>query len=75
MVDNPIHCKKILTLTDGSEVGYLMYNSFTAGTKDNPEKYNTELREWSDELAQKNIHQVILDLRSVSYTHLTLPTT
>lgn len=63
LVDNPIHCKKILTLTDGSEVGYLMYNSFTAGTKDNPEKYNTELREWSDELAQKNIHQVILDLR------------
>ena len=41
----------------------LMYNSFTAGTKDNPEKYNTELRDWSDELAQKNIHQVILDLR------------
>ncbi len=63
LVDNPIHCKKILTLADGSEVGYLMYNNFTAGTKDNPEKYNTELREWSDELAQKNIHQVILDLR------------
>ena len=63
LVDNPVHCKKTLTLTDGSEVGYLMYNSFTAGTKESPEKYNAELREWSDELAQKNIHEVILDLR------------
>ena len=34
LVDNPVHCKKTLTLTDGSEVGYLMYNSFTAGTKE-----------------------------------------
>jgi len=63
LVDNPVHCKEILTLTDGTEVGYLMYNSFIAGTKDNPEKYNNELREWSDELSQKNINKVILDLR------------
>ena len=63
LVDNPIHCKEILTLTDGTKAGYLMYNSFTAGTKDNLEKYNTELREWSNELYQKNINKVILDLR------------
>lgn len=63
LVDNPIHTKKIFTLTDGSEAGYLMYNSFTAGTKEDAEKYNNELRNWSAELAQKDIHKVILDLR------------
>lgn len=63
LVDNPIHTKKIFTLTDGSEAGYLMYNSFTSGTKEDAEKYNTELRNWSAELAQKDIHKVILDLR------------
>ena len=61
--DQPVHKYEILTLNDGTKVGYLMYNSFTAGTKESPEKYNAELREWSDELAQKNIHEVILDLR------------
>ena len=61
--DQPVHKYKILTLDNGAKVGYLMYNSFTAGTKESPEKYNAELREWSDELAQKNIHEVILDLR------------
>ncbi|WP_303010728.1 S41 family peptidase [uncultured Bacteroides sp.] len=63
LTDNPVHCKKILPLTDGSKVGYLMYNSFTAGTKEDAEKYNDELREWSNELAQENIRKVILDLR------------
>lgn len=60
--DNPFHKSKILDLSTG-KVGYLMYNSFTAGTKDDPEKYNNELREWSAELAQENINKVILDLR------------
>ena len=60
--DNPFHKSEILDLSTG-KVGYLMYNSFTAGTKDDPEKYNNELREWSAELAQENIHKVILDLR------------
>ena len=40
LTDNPMHCKKIIPLNDGSEVGYLMYNSFTAGTPENPEQYN-----------------------------------
>ncbi|MBD3590023.1 S41 family peptidase [Bacteroides sp. GM023] len=62
LIDNPVHCMKILPYKDG-EVGYLMYNSFTAGTKDDAEKYNNELRNWSAELAQKDIHKVILDLR------------
>ena len=60
--DNPFHKSEILDLSTG-KVGYLMYNSFTAGTKDDPEKYNNELRKWSAELAQENIHKVILDLR------------
>lgn len=61
--DNPIHKSEVLTLEDGTKVGYLMYNSFTAGTKAQPEKYNNELREWSDRLYRENVHKVILDLR------------
>ncbi|MDD3039236.1 S41 family peptidase [Bacteroides sp.] len=60
--DNPFHKSEILDLSTG-KVGYLMYNSFTAGTKDDSEKYNNELRKWSAELAQQNINKVILDLR------------
>lgn len=62
VTDNPLHKSEILDLSIG-KVGYLMYNSFTAGTKNDPEKYNNELRKWSDELAQQNINKVILDLR------------
>ncbi len=62
LVDNPVHYKTILPSKDG-EVGYLMYNGFIAGTKEDAEKYNNELRAWSEELARKNIHRVILDLR------------
>lgn len=61
--DNPIHKSEVLTLEDGTKVGYLMYNSFTAGTKAQPEKYNNELREWSDRLYREDVHKVILDLR------------
>ncbi len=32
-----------------------MYNSFTAGTNSDPEKYNNELRQMSEELARQNI--------------------
>lgn len=61
--DTPIHTYKTLSLKDGSEVGYLMYNSFTAGTNHEPEKYNDMLRAISVELSQKNINRLILDLR------------
>ena len=45
--DQPVHKYEILTLNDGTKVGYLMYNSFTAGTSADPEKYNDKLREVS----------------------------
>ena len=45
--DQPVHKYEILTLDNGAKVGYLMYNSFTAGTNDDPEKYNNELRKVS----------------------------
>lgn len=40
--DQPVHKYKILTLDNGAKVGYLMYNSFTAGTNNDPEKYNND---------------------------------
>ena len=40
-----------------------MYNSFTAGTKADPEKYNDELRQISQEFKTAGVKYVILDLR------------
>lgn len=61
--DNPVHTDKILTLENGANVGYLMYNSFTPGTEADPEKYNNELRRISKKFQDANIQAVILDLR------------
>ncbi|MEY8687991.1 S41 family peptidase [Bacteroides sp. AN502(2024)] len=62
--DNPVHQTKILTLDDGKKVGYIMYNSFTAGTKADPEKYNDELRKVSQEFLAAGVQDyVVLDLR------------
>lgn len=61
--DNPIHKAEILTLSNGAKVGYLMYNSFTAGTTAEPEKYNDELRKVSKEFQEAGIQATILDLR------------
>ena len=63
VVDNPIHKEEVLTLSDGTKVGYLMYSSFTAGTKTEPEKYNNELRAISNKFLAENVEYVILDLR------------
>ena len=40
-----------------------MYNSFTAGTSSDPEKYNNELRQVSQEFKTAGVKYVILDLR------------
>lgn len=61
--DNPVHKYVVLPLSNGQKVGYLMYNSFTAGTKADPEKYNNELRKISNEFQQAGVQTVILDLR------------
>ncbi len=61
--DQPVHKYEILTLDNGAKVGYLMYNSFTAGTNDDPEKYNNELRKVSTIFQEANVQATILDLR------------
>lgn len=61
--DNPVHAHTVLTLSDGTKVGYIMYSSFTAGTNASPEKFNDDLRKISDEFSQQSIDRVILDLR------------
>jgi C-terminal processing protease CtpA/Prc len=64
--DNPVHKTEILTVKENNsdiKVGYLMYNSFTAGTKADPEKYNNELRQISQEFKTAGVKYVILDLR------------
>ncbi len=61
--DTPIHLAKTIELSTGETVGYLMYSSFTAGTNEEPEKYNDALRQWSANLAGQRVNKVILDLR------------
>ena len=64
--DNPIHKTKILTVKENNrdiKVGYLMYSSFTAGTNSDPDKYNNELRQISQEFKTAGVKYVILDLR------------
>ncbi len=64
--DNPVHKYEILPVKEKGmdiKVGYLMYNSFTAGTKAEPEKYNDELRRVSQEFQTAGVKHVILDLR------------
>lgn len=64
--DNPVHKYEILPVKENGmdiKVGYLMYNSFTAGTKAEPEKYNDELRRVSQEFQTAGVKHVILDLR------------
>ena len=61
--DVPLHKSSVIELATGEKVGYLMYNSFTAGTDDVPGKYNDELRQWSAELSAERVNKVILDLR------------
>ena len=64
--DNPVHKTKILTVKENNrdiKVGDLMYNSFTAGTNSDPDKYNNELRQISQEFKTAGVKYVILDLR------------
>ena len=58
--DQPVHKYEILTLDNGAKVGYLMYNSFTAGTNNDPEKYNNELRKVSTIFQEANVQATIL---------------
>lgn len=47
----------------GHRVAYLAYNSFTAGTAENGEEYNDELRAFSRQCMQAGIDDFVLDLR------------
>lgn len=64
--DNPVHKYEILSAKENGreiKVGYLMYNSFIAGTRTEPQKYNNELRRVSQKFAAAKVERVILDLR------------
>ena len=45
------------------KIAYLAYNSFTAGTAEQNEKYNNELRAFSQECKQRGINNLVLDFR------------
>lgn len=64
--DNPVHKYEVLPAKVNGvdiKVGYLMYNSFTAGTRTEPQKYNNELRQVSQVFKETGVSYVILDMR------------
>lgn len=64
VTESAIHTTKFVQL-DGTDhkIAYLAYNTFTAGTAENSEAYNNELRAFSQQCQQFGINNFILDLR------------
>ena len=63
VVDNPVHYYTTITTATGVKVGYLVYGEFLAGTSSNPDLYNNQLIEMSNEFHQQGVTHFILDLR------------
>lgn len=63
VIDNPVHRVEVLTTDLGHKVGYLMYNSFTAGIENDDQKYNNELRAASQMFSNQGIDTYVLDFR------------
>jgi hypothetical protein len=61
--DDPVSLYSVITLQNGKRLGYLVYNSFEAGTATDSEKYNNELREASNYFATQGINYLAIDLR------------
>ncbi len=47
----------------GYKVGYMVYSSFTSGSKSDPDKYNNELRSLSNTFKNDGVKIMIIDLR------------
>lgn len=63
VTDNPVHRVEVLTTDKGQKVGYLMYNSFTAGTEHDNQKYNDELRAASQMFSNEGVDTYVIDFR------------
>lgn len=60
--DNPIHYYNIYQ-SGGKQVGYLVYNHFSAGATDSGTEYDDELRSVFQQFASGQVDEFILDLR------------
>lgn len=58
LTENPIHTTKVITLDNGTKVGYLLYNSFT-GT----DEFNLALNESFKQMKTEGATELVLDLR------------
>ncbi len=59
-----VHSTRFVQLEGTDDrIAYLAYNSFTAGTAENPELYNNELRAFAQTCKQSGVNQLVLDLR------------
>lgn len=70
-IENPIYTSQIIPLLSGSDLGYIVYNSFTpgmtytdaAGKPANDFRYDNALADKFQEFANAGIEYLILDLR------------
>lgn len=60
--DSPIHVKNIYQ-SGSAVIGYLAYHSFVAGSTENEQEYNDQLRAFSQECQTAGVNEFILDLR------------
>lgn len=60
--DNPVYYKNTYEVA-GKQVGYLVYNHFTAGPTEDSNNYDNDLRTASNFFANKGVNEFILDLR------------
>lgn len=63
VTDDAIHKTAIFQINGTYRVGYLAYNSFTAGTTDSGQEYNDALRQFSQSCQQAGVNNFVLDLR------------
>lgn len=63
VTDNAIHKDIIFQIGGNFKVGYLAYNSFSAGITNDGQQYNNELRQFSQVCKQAGVDNFVLDLR------------
>lgn len=64
VTESVVHTTRFVQLEGTADrIAYLAYNSFTAGSAENPELYNNELLSFAQTCRQSGVNQLVLDLR------------
>ncbi|GHT28054.1 peptidase S41 [Bacteroidia bacterium] len=63
VIDDPVFLHKTFTNNQGKNIGYLVYNHFTAGLTDDDETFNDSMRKAFADFKADGVNEFILDLR------------